>query len=79
MGWSSSSCAGAAGASKSCLLYTSGSVLDAVRALPENYRNAVYLHYYEGYTAAEVGRMLGADVYKRQGLSPRGLIRLVLP
>ena len=36
-----------------------GSVLDAVRALPENYRNAVYLHYYEGYTAAEVGRMLG--------------------
>ena len=37
-----------------------GSVLDAVRALPENYRNAVYLHYYEGYTAAEVGRMLGA-------------------
>lgn len=37
-----------------------GSVLDAVRALPESYRNAVYLHYYEGYTAAEVGRMLGA-------------------
>lgn len=36
------------------------SVLDAVRALPENYRNAVYLHYYEGYTAAEIGRMLGA-------------------
>ena len=37
-----------------------GSVLDAVRTLPENYRNAVYLHYYEGYTAAEVGRMMGA-------------------
>ena len=37
-----------------------GSVLDAVRALPENYRNAIYLHYYEGYTAAEVGRILGA-------------------
>ena len=34
--------------------------LDAVRALPENYRNAIYLHYYEGYTAAEIGRMLGA-------------------
>ena len=31
-----------------------------VRSLPENYRNAIYLHYYEGYTAAEVGRMLGA-------------------
>ena len=37
-----------------------GSVLDAVRTLPENYRNAIYLHYYEGYTAAEIGRMLGA-------------------
>lgn len=37
-----------------------GSVLDAVRALPEPYRNAVYLHYYEGYTAAEIGRMTGA-------------------
>ena len=33
---------------------------EGVFALPENYRNAVYLHYYEGYTAAEVGRMLGA-------------------
>ena len=30
-----------------------GSVLDAVKALPENYRNAIYLHYYEGYTTAE--------------------------
>lgn len=37
-----------------------GSVLDAVRALPENYRNAVYLHYYEGYTAVEIGRMMKA-------------------
>ena len=33
---------------------------DFVRALPENYRNAIYLHYYEGYTAAEIGRMMGA-------------------
>lgn len=37
-----------------------GSVLDAVRSLPLNYRNAIYLHYYEGYTAAEVGQLLGA-------------------
>ncbi len=35
-------------------------LLDAVRELPPNQRNAIYLHYYEGYTAAEVGRMLGA-------------------
>ena len=31
-----------------------GSVLDAVKALPENYRNAIYLHYYEGYTTADI-------------------------
>ena len=35
-------------------------VLEAVLALPKKYRDVVYLHYYEGYTAAEVGRMLGA-------------------
>ena len=37
-----------------------GSVLDEVRALPEPYRNAIYLHYFEGYTAAEIGAILGA-------------------
>ena len=36
------------------------SVLDEVRALPEPYRNAIYLHYFEGYTAAEIGSILGA-------------------
>lgn len=34
-------------------------VLDAVLSLPEKYRNAVYLHYYEGYTAAEISKMTG--------------------
>ena len=36
------------------------SVLDAVRALPEMQRNAVYLHYYEGYTAREIAEILGS-------------------
>ena len=36
------------------------SVLEEVRALPEPYRNAIYLHYFEGYTAAEIGSILGA-------------------
>ncbi len=36
------------------------SVLEFVRQLPEKYRNAIYLHYYEGYTAAEIGKILGA-------------------
>ena len=35
-------------------------VLDAVKALPENQRNAIYLHYYEGYTAEEIGKILDA-------------------
>lgn len=36
------------------------SVLDAVKMLPENYRNTIYLHYYEGYTAKEIGKILDA-------------------
>lgn len=36
------------------------SVLDAVKALPENQRNAIYLHYYEGYTAREIADLLGS-------------------
>lgn len=35
-------------------------VLEAVKSLPENYRNTIYLHYYEGYTAKEIGKILGA-------------------
>ena len=38
----------------------SDSVLEAVKSLPENYRNTIYLHYYEGYTAKEIGKILGA-------------------
>ncbi len=34
-------------------------VLDAVLSLPEKYKNAVYLHYYEGYTAAEISKVIG--------------------
>ena len=36
-------------------------VLEAVLALPPKYRDAVYLHYYEGYTAAEIGKLLGKN------------------
>lgn len=34
------------------------SVLDEVRALPEKYRNAIYLHYYEGYSVKEIAGIL---------------------
>ncbi len=35
-------------------------ILEAVKALPDNYRNTIYLHYYEGYTAREIGKILDA-------------------
>lgn len=34
-------------------------VWEAVKALPEKQREAVHLFYYEGYTTAEIGKMLG--------------------
>ncbi len=36
-------------------------VLDAVLSLPAKYRDAVYLHYYEDYTAPEIGKLLGKN------------------
>ncbi|MGM9662464.1 MAG: RNA polymerase sigma factor [Oscillospiraceae bacterium] len=33
-------------------------VLEAVWSLPKAYRQVVYLHYYEGYTAPEIARIL---------------------
>lgn len=36
-------------------------VLDAVAALPVKYRQVVYLHYIEGYTAAEIARILRSN------------------
>lgn len=41
---------------------TSSEVLETVLRLPEKYRQVVYLHYYEGYTAPEIGRILGKNV-----------------
>ena len=37
-------------------------VLEAVLSLPEKYRDVVYLHYYEDYTAPQIGRMLNKNV-----------------
>ena len=33
-------------------------VLEAVLALPKQYREVIYLHFYEGYTAPEIARLL---------------------
>ncbi len=40
----------------------SNEVLEAVQALPEKYKDVVYLHFYEGYTAPEIGTILGKNV-----------------
>ena len=37
-------------------------VLEAVLSLPDKYREVVYLHYYEDYSAPEIGRILGKNV-----------------
>lgn len=34
-------------------------VLDAVIRLPDKYRDVIYLYYYEGYKATEIGEILG--------------------
>ena len=34
-------------------------ILGAVRTLPRNYRISIYLYYYEGYSAREIGAILG--------------------
>lgn len=36
-------------------------VLEAVLSLPGKYKDVVYLHYYEGYTAPEIGQILGKN------------------
>lgn len=36
----------------------SANVLEAVMQLPQKYKDVIYLHYYEGYTADEIGKML---------------------
>lgn len=47
-------------------------VLEAVLSLPEKYRVPIYLHYYEGYTAAEIGRLLKKNVNTVYTLINRG-------
>lgn len=37
-------------------------VLEAVMTLPTKYRDVVYLHFYEGFTAPEIGGILGKNV-----------------
>ena len=47
-------------------------VLEAVLALPGKYKDVIYLHYYEGYSALEIGRILGKKENTVYSLLSRG-------
>ena len=49
-----------------------GEVLEAVLSLPVKYKDAIYLHYYEGYSAAEVGGIIGKKENTVYSLLSRG-------
>lgn len=53
-----------------------GSLLAAVNLLPPQYRAVIYLHYYEGYAAKEIARMLGKTPSAVASLLHRGRLRL---
>ena len=37
-------------------------LLEILLSLPEKYREVLYLHYYEGYTAPQIGKLLHKNV-----------------
>ena len=51
-------------------------VLEAVLALPQPYRGAVYLHYFEGMTASQIGEALRKNVHTVYTLLTRARQRL---
>ena len=51
-------------------------VLEAVLALPQPYRDAVYLHYFEGMTAPQIGEALRKNVHTVYTLLTRARQRL---
>ena len=53
-----------------------GSVLAAVNQLPAHYRSVIYLFYYEGYQASEIGETLGVPTATIHTRLARGRARL---
>ena len=53
-----------------------GSVLAAVNQLPAYYRSVIYLFYYEGYQASEIGEILGVPTATIHTRLARGRARL---
>ena len=48
------------------------SILHSVLSLPDKYRDVIYLHYYEGYNAAEIGAILSKKENTVYSLLSRG-------
>ena len=53
-------------------------VIEAVLALPERSKLVIYLHYYEGYTAKEIGKLLNKKENTIYSLLSRGREQLKL-
>ena len=53
-----------------------GSLLAAVNDLPAHYRTVIYLYYYEGYQAAEIGKILGVPTATVHTRLARGRAKL---
>ena len=51
-------------------------VLEMVLSLPEKYRVAIYLHYYEGFSAQEIGKLMGRNTNTVYTLLHRGRLLL---
>ena len=51
-------------------------VLEAVLSLPQKYKDVIYLHYYEGYSAAEISKILGKNVNTVYTLTARAKDKL---
>lgn len=51
-------------------------LLEAVLALPTKYKDVIYLHYYEGYAAAEIGQILKTKEGTVYSLLSRGRVML---
>ncbi len=49
-----------------------GDLLDAVLSLPKKYKDVLYLHYYEGYTAVQIAEILDKNVNTVYTLLSRG-------
>jgi len=49
-----------------------GGLLASVLALPDRYKTAIYMHYYEGYSAAEIARAMGKSENSVYGYLHKG-------